>query len=286
VTDDAVIDVLSGRARVAPVGVTWLPEHALDALFWGKASGPAEALGALAQNVPLDFAFVPADAVWAEEGVAEIRRSDSQPVWAIAGPLGRVEARLGALETLRMSAAEPADLAAIIDRELHAALDEARRAGELGVRVLVVADDLAGDEGPLVSPDYALEALMPCYRRLAQQASELEIVPLFHSDGDVRTLVPALARAGYAAIHAGGVSASRLAAVAEVAWANGLAMVGGLHAKNLLAATRDEAASAVSLARRGAMLVCDDGGIGSAEELAAFVTAARAVRSSLAQSSS
>ena len=284
-TDDVVIDVLSGRARTAPVGVTWLPDDALDALFWGKASSPAEALGALAENVPLDFAFVPADAAWAEDGVTAVRGAGATPMWAIAGPLGRVEARLGALETLRMSAAEPAGLAAIIDRELHAALDEVRRAGELGVRALVVADDLAGDEGPLVSPDYVLEALVPCYRRLAQQARELEIIPLFHSDGDVRALVPALARAGYAGLHSGSVTASRLATVAEAAWANGLVMIGGLHAGNLLSATRDEAASAVSLSRQGAMLVSDDGGIASAEQLAAFVTAARAVRSSLAQSS-
>ena len=283
--DDVVIDVLRGRACVAPVGVTWLPDDALDALFWGKASSPAEALGALAENVPLDFAFVPAEAPWAEDGVAAVREAGALPVWAIAGPLGRVENKLGALETLRMSAAEPAGLAAIIDRELHAALDEVRRGRDLGVRALVVADDLAGDEGPLVSPDYVLEALVPCYRRVAQQAWEFEIVPMFHSDGDVRALVPALARAGYAALHAGGLTAARLAAIAEASWANGLVTVGGLHAGNLLSATRDEAASAVSLSRRGAVIISDDGGIVSAEELAAFVTAARAVRSSLAQSS-
>jgi hypothetical protein len=285
VTDEAVIDVLSGRTRPAPVGVTWLPEHALDALFWGKASGPAEALGALAENVPLDFAFVPAEAPGAEDGVAAVTAAGALPIWAVTGPLGRVEAKLGALETLRMSSAEPAGLAAIIDRELHASLDQVRRAGEHGVRALVIADDLAGDEGPLVSPDYALEALVPCYRRLAQTAWQHEVVPLFHSDGDVRALVPALARAGYAAIHPGGLHAAKLIAFAEVAWSSGLVVIGGLHARSLLSGTRDQAASAVSLSRQGAMLVADDGGIASAEELAAFVTAARAVRSSLAQSS-
>jgi hypothetical protein len=279
------MDVLSGRTRPAPVGVTWLPEHALDALFWGKASGPAEALGALAENVPLDFAFVPAEAPWAEDGVAAVTAAGALPIWAVTGPLGRVEAKLGALETLRMSSAEPAGLAAIIDRELHASLDQVRRAGEHGVRALVIADDLAGDEGPLVSPDYALEALVPCYRRLAQTAWQHEVVPLFHSDGDVRALVPALARAGYAAIHPGGLHATKLIAFAEVAWSSGLVVIGGLHARSLLSGTRDQAASAVSLSRQGAMLVADDGGIASAEELAAFVTAARAVRSSLAQSS-
>ena len=48
--------------------------------------------------------------------------------------------------------------------------------------------------GPLVSPDYALEALMPCYRRLAEEARKHGLLPTFHSDGDIRTLVPALAR--------------------------------------------------------------------------------------------
>lgn len=285
-TEQVVIDVLNGRTRYAPVGVTWLPEQALDALFWGKASGPAEALGALVDNVPLDFAFVPAEAPWAEDAVAAVEAAGALPIWAVTGPLGRVEAKLGALDTLRMSSAEPAGLAAILDRELHATLDEVRRAAEYGVRALVVADDLAGDEGPLVSPDYVLEALAPCYRQLAQTAWQHEVIPLFHSDGDTRALVPALARAGYAAIHAGGLNAPKLLPLAEVAWGSGLVVIGGLHARSLLSGTRDQAASAVSLSRRGAMLVADDGGIASAEELAAFVTAARAVRASLAQSSS
>ncbi len=280
-TDEAVIDVLTGGSRPAPVGVTWLPEEALDALFWGKASGPAEALGALAENVPLDFAFVPASADWAEQALAALPSAGALPVWTVDGPLGRVEDKLGALETLRMSSAEPAKLAAIIDRELHAALDDVRRGSSLGIRALVVADDLAGEQGPLVSPDYALEALMPCYRRLAEQAIALNAIPAFHSDGDIRSLVPALARVGYAAIHPGGLGAEKLAPLAETAWANGLVVIGGLHGRGLLAGARSEATAAVSLSRQGPMLVADDGGISSAEELAAFVTAIRAVRSSL-----
>ena len=284
-TDDIVIDALSGGTHHAPVGVTWLPADALDALFWGKAESPAEALAALVENVPLDFAFVPSGASWAQSAVDSVRAAGALPVWAIDGPLGRVEAKLGALETLRMSSAEPSRLAAIMDRELHAALDQVRRAADLEVRALVIADDLASDEGPLVSPDYALDALVPCYRRLAQEAREEHVVPAFHSDGDIRALVPALARSGYAAIHPGGLTTARLSALAEVAWANDMAVIGGLHARHLLSATRDEAAAAVALSRLGPMLVADDGGIVSAEELAAFVTAARAVRASLAQSS-
>lgn len=284
-TDEIVIDVLIGRARQAPVGVTWLPEGALDALFWGKTSGPAEALGALAENVPLDFAFVPAEAEWAGDAARAVRSAGALPIWTVAGPLGRVEQRLGAAETLRMSAGEPARLAAIIDRELHAALDEVRAAQDAGIRAVLIADDLAGDEGPLVSPDYALEALFPSYRRLAHQASDQALIPLFHSDGDVRVLVPALARAGFAAIHAGGLGGGKLSLLAETAWANGLVVVGGIHARSLLSGARHEAVSAVELSHNGPMLIADDGGISGAEELAAFVTAARAVRSALAQSS-
>lgn len=283
--EDVVIDALAGRAGSSPVGVTWVPEPALDALFWGKAATPAEALSALAQDVPLDFAFVPGDAEWAADAVARLHAVGALPVWTVSGPLGRVEERLGAVETLRMSAAEPSDLAAIIDRQLHAALDEVRRGADLGVRAVVIADDLAGEEGPLVSPDYALDALVPCYRRLAQQVIEGAAIPLFHSDGDVRPLLPALAHAGFAAIHPGGLTSNRLAAVAGGAWAKGMVVVGGLRAARLLSATREEATAAVALSGRGPLLISDDGGIASAEQLAAFVTAARTVRTLLGQSS-
>ncbi len=280
-----VVNVLRGTSHRAPIGVTWVPEAALDALFWGAADTPAEALGALVANVPLDFAFVPAEAAWADEAVAAVRSEGALPIWSVSGPLGRVEAKHGVLETLRMSAAEPARLAAALDRELHAALDEVRRASDLAVRAVLVADDLAGAEGPLVSPDYAIEALLPCYRRLADEAVASGTLPLFHSDGDIRTFLPSLARAGYVGVHAGGLALDRLDALVEAAWALRLAAIGGLPAAGLLSATREQAAGAVSLSRRGPMLIADDGGIASPEELAAFVTAARGVRTSLAQSS-
>jgi hypothetical protein len=53
----------------------------------------------------------------------------------------------------------------------------------------------------------------------------------------------------------------------------------------VLSGARDEAIAAFSLSRSGPFLVADDGGIASPEALAAFVTAARAVRSARAQSS-
>jgi hypothetical protein len=110
--------------------------------------------------------------------------------------------------------------------------------------VLVVADDLAGASGWLVSPDFALEALAPCYSQITREAG---IPAIFHSDGDVRALYPALSAAGFAGVH---VAIPGYVAIGQsilAAQAAGLVPVGGIEGAALL---RDGATRAGARAER------------------------------------
>lgn len=272
------VRTLAERPGAPAVGLTWVPAPVLEAMFHGAASGPAEALGALAREVRLDLAFIPAEEPWARAAVAELAAAGALPLWAVAGPLGRVAQSRGWMQALRDTAAAPAELAYALSEALHDALDAVRAGAAAGAGAIVVADDLAGDSGPLVSPDYVLEALLPLYRRLAVESREAGLPAVFHSDGDTRVLLPALAKAGFSAVHPGGLVDDVLEAYRALAAAQGLVVLGGLNASRLMTGATDSGLAAAEFAAKGGVIVTDDGSIARPEPLAAFVTAARAIR--------
>lgn len=275
--------LLGGRVGFV-AGITWLPADVLDGLAEGtESAGPAESLAALASTLELDFAVVPANEWWAVEAVRELRERDIGVMWSVAGMLSRVGDRVGWSEMLRMTVAEPGSLAVHIGEVLHDALDAARLGIAEGADALLVADDVAGATGPLVAPDYTLDALVPCYRSLAREAIDHEVPAVFHSDGDIRAMFRALKRAGFAAVHLAGLSTGPLATSYAAARSTDLVVLGGLESSELAAGARKLGEHAASLALTGGMLVCDDGGITSAEEIAAYASALDSARESYAR---
>jgi hypothetical protein len=261
-------------------GITWVPEDVLDTLVFGTgASGPAESLETLVLALGLDFAFVPGDESWSADAVARLHEAGAAAIWAISGVLGRLGESVGWTDVLRKTASEPGALAGPLGEALHDALDETRRGVASGADAILVADDLAGATGPLVSPDFALDALVPCYASVAGEARRGELSAVFHSDGDVRALFPALARSGLSAVHLAGLSSESIESSARAARAAGMAVLGGIEATALSRGARRLGEHAAAMALEGGMLICDDGGITSAEEVAALATAIEAARS-------
>ena len=225
---------LRGEHRGLVTGVSWMPGELLEAA-WGRGGldAVAEEFAGAVTDLGLDFAFVPADEPWATRAVALLAGADVAALWATSGVLGRLADRLGWLEALRLTAAEPGALAAPLSEALHAALDSARAGLAAGADAVVVADDLAGASGPLVSPDFALDALLPCYRSIAAELAESDTPAIFHSDGDIRVLLPALARAGFSAIHVGSLATEPFEATLVTAGAVGMTVLGGIEAARL-----------------------------------------------------
>jgi hypothetical protein len=274
---------LAGEPTGFVAGITWVPTETLEALTFGTAAvGPADALATVASALDLDFAFVPAQEVWSVEAVRELRERGIAAIWTVAGVLSRVGESLGWTEMLHQTAAEPGALAVPLGEALHEALDDARQAVRSHAEALVVADDLAGAAGPLVSPDFALDALLPCYRSLAHEVTARGIPAIFHSDGDIRTLLPALRRADFCGVHLAGLSAEPFTASYTAARLAGLTVLGGIESAALTTGARRLGAHAGRLALSPGLLVCDDGGITSPEEVAAYASALETARETYA----
>ncbi len=274
------MDRLALSGSPFPSGLTFIAPEALAPLAPG-AEGPARALSDACVALRASFAFVPADAAWAADAMAALTDAGVAAMWALSGPLWQVIETRGALAGLRATLTHPAEVGAEIDARLDALLTEVGRGASLSARALVLAEDLAGTSGPLVAPDFAIAELLPRYKRIVAEASTAGLPAVFHSDGDIRPLLPAIKRAGFVAVHAGG--GLSFEAFDRLFWAArdvGLAVIGGLLTSELGHPARAEAIGSTIgvLAQAGGLFVADDGGISSPRETTGLITALSAAR--------
>jgi len=73
-----------------------------------------------------------------------------------------------------------------------------RKAIDLGVDVLVLGDDAAHKEGPMISPRMWRELVLPYHRRIVDK---LDVPVIWHSDGNIESLLPMAIEAGFVGIH-------------------------------------------------------------------------------------
>jgi uroporphyrinogen decarboxylase len=74
-----------------------------------------------------------------------------------------------------------------------------RKAISLGAEVLVLGDDAAHKNGPMISPKAWRNFILPHHRRIVQ---ELQVPILWHSDGNILSLLPFAIEAGFIGVHA------------------------------------------------------------------------------------
>lgn len=277
---DDTLDIVRRAGHGLALGLSWLPSPVLRALTWDRGvEHEDEMLETVARALECDLVFVDAGQPWAASAARRLHDSGIVVAWAVAGVLGRLASERGLADVLRATVAEPGTLAYALDRALHGVLHDVREGGTAHAEMVVVADDLAGASGWLVSPDYAMEGLLPSYERAASVALEGGALPVFHSDGDVRALYPALARAGFAGIHVGGAGRDGIEAAMPAAARAGLVLLGGIQVSALAhEGARHMGNRLASLARAGGLVICDDGGVSSPEEVAVIATVLEAAR--------
>jgi len=283
-TGTDVVDILTGRAEGFATALTWVPVSALRALTFNTGvEHEAEALEAVASALGVDLVFVPVQEPWIAEAFSLLATEGKGRGCIVDGVLGRLAEKIGWSELLRSSASTPGSLAIGLDACLHDALEALRDGLSASAEVVMIADELAGAAGWIVSPDFAFDALVPCYRRLVQECAGSAAATIFHSDGDVRALMPGLRRAGFDGMHFGSPGAASLDALFSAARSAGLTPMGGIEARALMRdGGRLVGEVAAQVAFGGPAIVCDDGGMTTAEDVAAYGVALETARRLLA----
>lgn len=269
---------LEGGVETPPVaGMSFLPPDVLEGSDADDGKSSAELLAQAVVDLRLDFAFVPATAQWAEEAVKLLAARGRAALWVVDGPFWRAVGPADPIEGLKATVWDPARLTPRLDAETVRAQMYVMRGGEIGADAVVIADDLAGSNGPLVSPDYVNEYLVERYALLVASAASTGLRAVFHTDGDMRAFMPSIARAGFIGVHSGGgLRQEGFEKLLLSAREHGLALLGGIDTDRL----REGSDSAMRMGTRagvlasgGGLLVADDGGITTREEIAALTAA-------------
>lgn len=267
-----------------PFGLTFVPPDVLGAVGGPAASAdaPASRLAAACTTLRASFAFVPSAEDWAVDAARALREQGTAVMWAVDGPLWPVIRAEGGLAGLRATLTDPGRIGRAIDEGLDRVLEGIATGASLGARAIVLAEDLAGTSGPLIAPDFAIAELLPRYARIVQAAADLGVCCVLHSDGDVRSLLPAISRSGFVAVHSGGgLDLGRFEKLFWAARTAGLAVIGGLLTGDLGNALKAEALGSTVgvIASAGGLLVADDGGISTSREMRGLIAALGAARS-------
>ena len=275
------VRALKGERTDLVLGLTFVPTGALDAMRWGHREEPGDLLPAAVSALGLDFAFVSAKDGWAERALEGILDAGAAPLWVVDGAFATAIAVHGWTDALRLSIADPDALGPALDEGAGHAVSEALRGLAAGAAGVVYAEDLAGASGPLVAPDFANDELLPRSARVVAEADRVDLPAVFHSDGDVRVFLPGIARAGFSAVHVGGLGEDAFVRMLRDARQSGLRVLGGIEGEALRQGPADAIRAGVQatlFAAAGDLLVADDGSIATSEELAAFVGAVEAAR--------
>jgi len=246
----------------------------------GPARSHASALANACEGLRLDFAFVPSWEPWALDAVGMLRAVGVAVAWVVPGVLTPVFEGLGAGEVLRATERDPGRLAEALD-EATTRSESAIDAGiAAGADAIVIADDLAGADGPLVPPSFLDPEIVPRLARLVARAAAVGLPAVLHCDGVAAPLYAPAHAAGFAAVHGDCGGPARVAAALALARRVGVMLAGGIGASQLtdLARATAAGATAATLAAQGGLLVCDDGGVATRAECAALFAALGAAR--------
>ncbi len=93
---------------------------------------------------------------------------------------------------------DPAYVCMLLEARTEWCIALFRRAVELGAEVLVLGDDAASSEGPMISPEMWREFVLHLHTRIVD---EFDVPVVWHSDGNIEKLLPMAVEAGFAGIH-------------------------------------------------------------------------------------
>lgn len=137
--------------------------------------------------------------------------------------------------------------------------------------IVVIADDIASTVGPLFDPTVAEHSLFRYYTQAPQEGSRAA----FHSDGNIKGLLPAIYKSGFSHVHLAGINLQMFAYLAREAHASSLVPMGGFGSStladpNLLQTLQDLRATT-------GLLFADDAGLTSRQQLEQLLAIARRI---------
>lgn len=131
------------------------------------------------------------------ERIARLVDADLFVFWIVDGAFQRTMIRHDFMPFMQAIAASPDAVAGELEnasRQVTACMAQGIGYGAHGI---IVADDIAYQAGPYMSPEFGRRYLLPVWRRQTRAARALNVPVFFHSDGNINRFVPLVVEAGF-----------------------------------------------------------------------------------------
>ncbi len=146
------------------------------------------------------------------------------------GPFTAAYMAMGLEHFFLRLADQPAFVHSLLEARTDWCIAVYRRAVELGAEVVVLGDDAATGHGPMISPAMWRQYVLPCHQRIV---AALGVPVLWHSDGDIRPLIPMAIEAGFCGLHSLEPGAGIDLAQVKAAFGDKLVLVGNIDVQVL-----------------------------------------------------
>jgi uroporphyrinogen-III decarboxylase len=150
----------------------------------------------------------------------------------INGPFQRLVEKNGLMKVLTGWKRERDEVTKRIDKEWMEVDRLIKQCLELSVDAIVLAEDLAGEGGPLIDPKDIQALLSPFYTQAASEIHGKHSYALFHSCGNITRIIPQLVSLGFDGLAAVQHRANDLISI-RGKYGSALTLMGGIEAEIL-----------------------------------------------------
>lgn len=117
--------------------------------------------------------------------------------WVVNGAFQTAMTQGDMMAFLMKTAAAPNAIAAALERISGKVTDVMAKGVAAGAHGIILADDIAYRQSTYVSPSFVERHLLPLWRRQVAFAKDLGVPVFFHSDGNLKAILPFIAAAGF-----------------------------------------------------------------------------------------
>lgn len=117
--------------------------------------------------------------------------------WVVNGPFQEAMRRRGMMAFLTEIAQSPDAAGAELWQASESVAEIMAQVVAAGAHGIILADDIAYQQGTFTSPDFIEQRLLPIWQVQTATAGKLGVPIFFHSDGNLNAVLPAIAAAGF-----------------------------------------------------------------------------------------
>jgi uroporphyrinogen decarboxylase len=191
-------------SKVLPRGELFLYQDFLDTYFGCYRGDYLKQLAAAGERLGLSLIGVELNNKKLPEIFHKKNCQELEPFYAIGcldGPVSGLIDTVGFLKAMLSTKNNPSLFSEMASAWLAEAGEKIKQAKSGGLQAIAITDDLAGNQGLFFSPLYFQEKVWPIYKTAIEMIKGRGLAVFFHSDGDLRKIIPLLITAGFDCIH-------------------------------------------------------------------------------------